>query len=95
MRFSSSLILSVALIGCSPAPQSAPASVADEYIEDGASASFSVRNDEIREDMIRMLDKEGIDYSLGAAGEIIYFLADGEAIDRIGNEAISEYITRN
>lgn len=54
-----------------------------------------MRNGEIRDDMIRMLDEEGIEYSLGDDGEIIYFLRDGEAIDRIGNEAISEYITRN
>lgn len=54
-----------------------------------------MRNGEIRDDMIRMLDEAGIEYWLGEGNAIIYRLEDGEAIDKIGNEAISEYITRN
>lgn len=57
--------------------------------------SFNVRNTEIRDEMIQMISDAGIKYWISEEGAINYNLSDGEAIDRIGNEVISEYITRN
>ncbi len=95
MRMQIALALSATLLACSPASEDAAVVVSEESSEGDGTASFRVGNDEIRDDMIRMLDAAGIEYRLGDDGAIVYNLSDGEQIDRIGNEAISEYITRN
>lgn len=87
----------VVLAACSPEPDNSvsnPEPAAEVASSDGT-ASFRMGNGEIRDDMLRMFDEQGIEYSLGADNAIIYNLADAELIDKIGNEAISEYITRN
>ncbi len=87
--------LSAAMLACNPAPENTRVPAEAEASETDGTASFRIGNSEIRSDMIRMLDAAGIENSLDDDGAIVYNLADGEAIDRIGNEAISEYITRN
>jgi hypothetical protein len=42
-----------------------------------------------------MLSDAYIEYWIGDDGAINYNLADGEAIDRIGNDVILTYIRRN
>ena len=42
-----------------------------------------------------MLDNAGVEYWVRDDGAINYNLADGEAIDRIGNDVILTYIRRN
>ena len=95
MKLPITLVLSAALFACEPATDNAVVDVSSEETEDNGTANFRVRNGEIRDDMIRMLDEAGIEFSLADDGAIIYNLSDGETIDKIGNEAISEYITRN
>ena len=92
MKNQIALMLSAALLACSPAPDSANLAAGAEASEDNGTASFRVRNGEIRDDMIRMLEEADVEYHLGDDGAIIYNVSDGE---KIGNEAISEYITRN
>lgn len=97
MKLQGMALILVALSACSPAAENSvsnPEPAAEVANSDGT-ASFRMGNGEIRDDMLRMFDEQGIEYSLGADNSIIYKLADAELIDRIGNEAISEYITRN
>jgi len=89
------LLLCVLLVACDSGIEQANSVVEQEPLASDGRASFSMRNGEIRDDMIRMLDEAGIIYRIGEGNAIIYRLEDGEAIDKIGNEAISEYITRN
>ena len=89
------LALSAALLACNPAPDNTGVTAGMEASDNEGTASFRIGNSEIRGDMIRMLDAAGIEYSLDDDDAIVYNLSDGEIIDRIGNEAISEYITRN
>ncbi|GJM13463.1 MAG: hypothetical protein DHS20C12_18660 [Pseudohongiella sp.] len=70
-----------------------------EATTDAASASgtgsFRMGNGEIRDEFIQMMTDADIEFWLGDNGIINYNLSDADAIDRIGNEVISEYITRN
>ena len=61
----------------------------------GTVGSFSIRNPEIRQEMLVEFDSNGIRYWINADGSIGYFLEDGKQIDKIGNLVIAEYITRN
>lgn len=94
MKLRPTALLCAFLFACSPAAEDEGGEVEAVDAEPSGSASFRVRNAEIRADMIRMLDEAGIEYAV-EGDSIVYNLIDGEAIDKIGNEAISEYITRN
>ena len=83
------------LIACNPAAEPPLLGVGTDVSAGPASGSFDIRNQEIRDEMIQMISDAGIEYWVGENGAIHYNFADGEAIDRIGNEVISEYITRN
>lgn len=89
-------ILLAVFIGCSPQPQNL--SVEDEVGTtqgDHRTGSFKLANKEIREETLQMLDNAGVEYWVRDDGAINYNLADGEAIDRIGNDVILTYIRRN
>lgn len=94
MKLRPTALLCAFLLACSPDSEDAGRKVEAAEAEISGSASFRVRNAEIRADMIRMLDEAGIEHTV-EGDAIVYNLIDGAAIDKIGNEAISEYITRN
>jgi len=83
--------------GCSPAPDVSTSDGEAEQVAQTADStgSFRVRNAEIRDEIIQMLSDAKIEFWIAEDGMINYNMSDGEAIDRIGNEVISEYITRN
>ena len=95
MKILGTPVLSVALFACAPEKQSSSIETTAEILGVNRSGSFDIRNREIREEMIQLIDAAGIEYWIGDEGAIHYDFADGEAIDKIGNEVISEYITRN
>lgn len=83
-----------ALAACEPLAEPAPgdaAGVPPRVVV----GSFSIRNPEIRQEMLVEFDSNGIRYWINADGSIGYFLEDGKQIDKIGNLVIAEYITRN
>jgi hypothetical protein len=79
------------LIACSPA------FVVDEAAttQSDGTGNFKLANREIREETLQMLGDAGIEYWISDDGAINYNLADGEAIDTIGNDVILTYIRRN
>lgn len=54
-----------------------------------------MRNEEIRDDILRMLVEENITHRLTEDGSIEYDEVDGESIDRIINYAVGQYAARN
>jgi len=78
------------LIACNPAAEPPMLGVESDVNAGPASGSFDIRNQEIRDEMIQMINDAGIEYWVGENGNIHDNIADGEAIDRIGNEVISE-----
>ena len=80
---------------CSPSPEGAVAGDALEAAQSECTGSFKLANIEIREETLLLLIDAGIEYWIGDDGTINYNLADGEAIDRIGNDVILAYIRRN
>jgi hypothetical protein len=95
MRILCAYIPFILLHGCSPASEGPSMANMPEAESTRVSGSFDIRNKEIRDEMIQMIEEAGIEYWVGENGAIHYNLADGIAIDKIGNEVISEYITRN
>jgi len=95
LRILISSFLLGALFACSPASEGNDPNTETAIVGSDGTGSFRVRNEEIREEMIQMINDADIEYWISDDGAINYNLADGEAIDRIGNEVISEYITRN
>lgn len=95
MKTTLAILALCALQSCSPAPEGETAVVEQEAVETDGTGSFRMGNAEIRAEMIEFLDAAEIEHSIGEDGSIIYNLADGEAIDRIGNDVILTYIRRN
>ena len=89
------ILLLVLMVTACEGDQTVTATEASSDFDDSLMGSFSIRNDEIREEMIAEFEKSGIRYSLSDDGGIGYYLSDGETIDRIGNLIIGEYISRN
>jgi hypothetical protein len=83
------------LFACSPAPDTGATNTEAKPLEKDGTGSFKLANREIREETLQMLGDADIEYWIGDDGAINYHLADGEAIDRIGNDVILTYIRRN
>ena len=83
------------LFACSPAPDTGATNTEAKPLEKDGTGSFKLANREIREETLQMLGDADIEYWIGDDGAISYNLADGEAIDRIGNDVILTYIRRN
>lgn len=83
------------LFACSPAPDIGATNTEAKPLEKDGTGSFKLANREIREETLQMLGDADIEYWIGDDGAINYHLADGEAIDRIGNDVILTYIRRN
>ena len=84
-----------ALFACSPAPNIGTPNTQTTPAETGGTGSFKLANREIREETLQMLGDADIEYWIGDDGAINYNLADGEAIDIIGNDVILTNIRRN
>ena len=69
-----------ALFACGPTPEGDAPNAETEIVESDGTGSFRVRNDEIREEMIQMIDDAGIEYWIGDDGAINYKLADGNSL---------------
>ncbi len=95
MRNLSVYILFIPLLGCGPASEQPSLASVPDTEQAAINGSFDIRNKEIRDEMLQMIEDAGIEYWIGDEGAIHYNFADGEAIDKIGNEVIGEYITRN
>ncbi|MBL4572302.1 MAG: hypothetical protein JKY86_04415 [Gammaproteobacteria bacterium] len=95
MKVLTAAIFFALLIACSPEPKGILAEDETAAIQSAGSGSFKLANREIREETLQMLADAGIEYWIGDDGAINYNLADGEAIDRIGNDVILTYIRRN
>jgi hypothetical protein len=95
MKTLTAVILIGVLTACSPEPEGDLAE--DEVVttQTDGTGSFKLANREIREETLQMLVDADIEYWIGDDGAINYNLADGEAIDRIGNDVILTYIRRN
>jgi hypothetical protein len=57
--------------------------------------SFTMRNTEIRQDIINELTARNIEYWINEDGSIGFNSKDGKQIDAIGFEAIGAYAARN
>ena len=87
-------MLFVLSVGCDPKHKSA---ISETAIDESAGhiGEFKIRNTEIREEILAELVKANIQHWANDDGSISYFLSDGEIIDRIGNDVILSYISRN
>ena len=95
MKALTAVIPLVLLIGCIPERETALAEDEAANTQSNGTASFKLANREIREETLQMLGDADIEYWISDDGAINYNLADGEAIDRIGNDVILTYIRRN
>ena len=97
MKFLSLGIILLLIGSCSPASDVSMSDDEAGQVTQSADStgSFRVRNAEIREEIIQMIKDAEIEHWIAEDGTINYNIIDGEAIDKIGNEVISEYITRN
>ena len=94
MKFLQLLILFVLSVGCDANHKEA---ISETTINEsvGHIGEFKIRNTEIREEILAELVKANIRHWANDDGSISYFLSDGEIIDRIGNDVILSYISRN
>ena len=83
------------LFACSPAPDTGTPNTETTSAKTDGTGSFKLANREIREETLQMLSDADIEYWIGDYVSINYNLADGEAIDIIGNDVILTYIRRN
>lgn len=95
MKALTAAILLSLLFACSPEPEGILVENEIEITQSDGTGSFKLANREIREETLQMLGDAGIEYWIDDDGAINYNLADGEAIDRIGNDVILTYIRRN
>jgi hypothetical protein len=94
MKPSTSLLLLALATACSPEQQSSSV-IGAMNSSDLAPASFVMRNEEIRNDILRMLSEENITHRLTKDGSIEYQEVDGDNIDRIIYYAVGQYAARN
>ena len=94
MKPSTSLLLLALATACSPEQQSS-AEIETTNASGLAPASFVMRNEEIRNDILRMLSEENITHRLTKDGSIEYQRVDGNDIDRIIYYAVGQYAARN
>ena len=94
MKPSTSLLILALATACSPKQQSS-AEIERTKASDLAPASFVMRNEEIRNDILRMLSEENITHRLARDGSIEYQETDGDDIDRIIYYAVGQYAARN
>lgn len=94
MKYLQLVILSVLFSGCdfNREPTNSGELVEDDSVH---IASFRIGNTEIREEIISELVKYNIQHWVNDDKSISYLSSDGEAIDKIGNEVIMAYISRN
>ena len=94
MKFLQLLILFVLSVGCDANQEAA---ISETAIDESAGhiGKFKIGNTEIREEILAELVKANIQHWANDDGSISYFLSDGEIIDRIGNDVILSYISRN
>lgn len=94
MKFLQLLLIFVLSVGCDADRKEA---ISETTIDESAGnvGEFKIRNTEIREELLAELVKANIRHWANDNGSISYFLSDGEVIDRIGNDVILSYISRN
>lgn len=101
MRLVSSVLLATMLYGCdtqdaidaqtdAPLVESAqPLIEPEQPIVD----SFTMRNPEIREDILNQLNLQGVEHWENDDGSIGFNVVDTKQVDQIANEAIGVYIS--
>jgi len=94
MKFLQLLILFILSVGCDANQEAA---ISETAIDESAGriGKFKIGNTEIREEILAELVNANIQHWANDDGSISYFLSDGEIIDRIGNDVILSYISRN
>jgi hypothetical protein len=82
---------------CNPSntAEQAAQALATPSIDPTATDSFTLRNSEIRADIINALDSQGIRYWINEDGSVGFFSVDAETVDNIGLNAIGAYAARN
>jgi hypothetical protein len=83
------------LFCCSPAPRIGTPNTETTLAETDGTGNFKLAHREIREETLQMLGDADNEYRIGDNAAINYNLADGGAIDIIGNDVILTYIRRN
>ena len=87
-----SLITTLVITGCNREP---PTNTGAELETDPEVDSFTVRNTEIRQDIIDELITRNIEYWINEDDSIGFNSKDAKQIDAIGFEAIGAYAARN
>lgn len=95
MKALTAAILLSLMSACGQEPEGTLVGDYAEATRSDGTGSFKLANREIREETLQMLTDAGIEYWISDDGAINYNLADGEAIDIIGNDVILTYIRRN
>jgi hypothetical protein len=91
-KFCSIHLLTVFLLGCSPAVEES-ANVQEEIVSADATDSFVMRNPEIREDLLQQLEIHNIEFWTNEDNSIGFYVKDTKEVDRLANEAIGVYIS--
>ena len=82
----------ISLGGCSEETALPANSLSDNKSE---TESFSIRNPEIKQDIITALIANDIEYWANKDGSIGFYSQDAEHVDAIGFQAIGAYAARN
>jgi hypothetical protein len=83
-------------VACNRAAETQSGATQTEVASDPkAKLSFTMRNSEIRHDIITALTQQGIQHWINQDGSVGFFAADSEAVDAIGFNAIGAYAARN
>ena len=86
------LVLSTLLANCGQSQEESPGQ-AEVQIDPMAVDSFTMRNAEIREDLLEQLTLNDIEYWINADDSIGFYVRDTKEVDRLANEAIGVYIS--
>lgn len=79
------------LLSCNDSPQVTPAPVESEEVIN----QISVRNEEIRKDILAEMASHNIEYWINDDNSIGFPVADAETVDQIWYEVIGAYASRN
>ena len=91
-KFLSLLALLVSLASCGQSPERNYVQ-AEVQVDPMAVDSFTMRNAEIREDLLQQLALHDIEFWINADGSIGFYVKDTKEVDRLANEAIGVYIS--
>ena len=86
------MALLVLLTNCGQSPEQNSVQ-AEVQVDPLAVDSFTMRNAEIREDLLEQLALHDIEFWINADDSIGFYVRDTKEVDRLANEAIGVYIS--